>query len=867
MRAPRTVRGIAVLVAALVVGIVFSAGAQAATGDLDLTFSGDGKQRTDFGLGFSRAAATVRQPDGKIVAVGVVQIGAAYDGDFALARYNPDGSLDTSFSGDGRQKTDFGGGFDFANGVALQENGKIVVVGDSNSGAETDFALARYNPNGSLDPSFSGDGRQTTNFGGTDQANGVALQANGKIVAGGRGLGDFALARYNPNGSLDPSFSGDGRQTTDFVGGFDQANGVALQAGGKIVAVGDSNSGAGTTGDFALARYNPNGSLDPSFSGDGRQRTNFGGTDQANGVALQAGGKIVAVGRGGAGAGDFALARYNPNGSLDPSFSGDGRQRTNFGGTDQANGVALQANGRIVAVGRGGAGAGDFTLARYNANGTLDPSFSGDGRQRTNFGGFDQANGVALPAGGKIVAVGRGGGDFALARYNPNGSLDPGFSGDGRQRTNFGGPDEANGVALQADGKIVAVGGSGGRDFALARYNPNGSLDPGLSGDGRQTTDFPGWDLATGVALQPDGKIVVVGSAAADESGSGVEDFALARYNADGSLDTSFSGDGRQTTEFGGFDRATGVALQPDGKIVAVGSGVDDFALARYNADGSLDTSFSGDGRQTTDFGGVGGGFDGAEGVALQADGKIVAVGRGADGGVAFALARYNADGSLDTSFSGDGQQTTDFSGVGGGFDEAYGVALQGDGKIVAVGGSIGIDSGFGLARYNPDGSLDTSFSGDGMQRTAIGDDAQANGVALQGDGKIVAAGAAGFDHFALARYNADGSLDTSFSGDGQLTTDVGGPANGVALQGDGKIVAAGYSFGAASDDFALARYNPDGSLDTSFSGDGQQTTNFGGFDRANGVVLQGDGKIVAVGSSVGADRTSDFALARYLGG
>ena len=206
---------------------------------------------------------------------------------------------------------------------------------------------------------------------------------------------------------------------------------MALQGDGKIVVVGDAGGG----GAFALARYNPNGSLDPSFSGDGRQTTDFGDFGVARGVALQ-GGKIVAVGIGDAG--DFALARYNPNGSLDPSFSGDGKQTTDFGGSDEASGVALQGDGKIVAVGRDG--PGDFALARYNPNGSLDTSFSGDGKQTTDFGDFDGANGVALQGNGKIVVVGVGGtGNFALARYNPNGSLDPSFSGDGRQTTDFGG--------------------------------------------------------------------------------------------------------------------------------------------------------------------------------------------------------------------------------------------------------------------------------------------------------------------------------------------------------------------------------------------------------------------------------------------
>ena len=258
-----------------------------------------------------------------------------------------------------------------ARGVALQGDGKIVVVGGGGSGA--DFALARYNTDGSLDTSFSGDGKLTTDFGSSDAGAAVAVQGDGKIVAVGGSAGDFALARYNPNGSLDTSFSGDGKQTTDF-GGFGQvAAGVALQGDGKIVVAGNGGS-TGNSVDFALARYNTDGSLDTSFSGDGKQKTDFGDFDVATGVALQADGKIVAVGVTRAGGGDFALARYNPNGSLDTSFSGDGKQTTDFGGSDGANGVVLQGDGKIIAVGDSGAGDGDFALARYNTTGRSTPA-------------------------------------------------------------------------------------------------------------------------------------------------------------------------------------------------------------------------------------------------------------------------------------------------------------------------------------------------------------------------------------------------------------------------------------------------------------------------------------------------------------
>src|SRR5215218_727706 len=261
---PRPLRIGVALVAATVVVVFSAVGAQAAPGDLDPTFSGDGKQTTDLPLGLSAAAAVVLQPeDGKIVAVGTDL--AHGSGVFAVARYNPNGTLDTSFSGDGRQRTDVTPSGDRASGVALQPDGKIVAVGSAASGG---FALARYNPDGSLDSSFSGDGKQTTT--GFSGATGVAVQDDGKIVAvggtGGEGQAkDFALARYNTGGSLDTSFSGDGKQRTDF-GGSDAARAVVLQADGKIVAVG----GYGGGGRFALARYDTNGSLDTSFDGDGK---------------------------------------------------------------------------------------------------------------------------------------------------------------------------------------------------------------------------------------------------------------------------------------------------------------------------------------------------------------------------------------------------------------------------------------------------------------------------------------------------------------------------------------------------------------------------------------------------------------------
>ncbi len=361
------------------------------------------------------------------------------------------------------------------------------------------------------------------------------------------------------------------------------------------------------------------------------------------------------------------------------------------------------------------------------APGDLDPSFDTDGRVTTDFGGFDTAQAVAVQADGKIITAGRtfpsgGSNDFALARYNTDGSLDTTFNGDGRVTTDFGGDEVAEGVAVQTDGKIVAAGRTGGVvDFALVRYNTDGSLDTTFNGDGRVTTDFGGDEVAVAVAVQADGSIVAAGG-----STVGSNDFALARYNRDGSLDTTFDTDGKVTTDVGGNDQLWDAALQADGKIVAVGNvfagpGGSDLALVRYNTDGSLDTTFDTDGKVTTDFAG---GSEQAKTVALQADGKIVAAGDSSTGSdLDFALARYNTDGSLDTTFNGDGKVTTDFNGSS---DQAFGLAVQADGKIVAAGSASMIPGqDMGLARYEGGGGdAEVSVTKAGPATASLGDQA-----------------------------------------------------------------------------------------------------------------------------------------------
>ena len=424
-----------------------------------------------------------------------------------------------------------------------------------------------------------------------------------------------ALGLANPAqaanaGDLDTSFDGDGRVVFNVFGEVsDRAQAVAIQPDGKTVVAGWwCGFGAQcSTGTFALARFNPNGSLDKAFGSGGRTLVAFpNAAAEAEDVAIQPDGKIVAAGT--LGTGDFALARLQSDGDLDPSFSGDGKVVTSFGGNLIGEAVAIQGNGKIVVAGTnwelGRDHDADFALARYNTDGSLDSGLDGDGKLTTGLGGQDEAYAVAIQTNipfdhrTRIVVAGHKSGDIALARYYANGSLDSGFDGDGKLTTDFGGSGAATGVAIQGNGRIVVAGSDafgGDIDIVLARYATDGDLDASFSSNGRVVTDFGGWVWARGVAIQGNGKIVVAGLHWPGGAGSSNEDFALARYDTDGDLDTTFSADGKQATGFGGRDRAEDVAIQPDGKIVAAGStwaGGDsdsDFALARYHAipDGS----------------------------------------------------------------------------------------------------------------------------------------------------------------------------------------------------------------------------------------------------------------------------------------
>lgn len=416
------------------------------------------------------------------------------------------GYPDSTFGAAGMVTTNFTGGFNDLSQIAIQSDGKIVAVGTATTASGKDFLIARYNPNGTIDTTFGTGGQVTVDFSSrADQAESVAIQGDGKILVAGSTANpdssfpndvDFAIARLNANGALDSSFGSGGEVTTDFLGGRDSINRILLD-GSDILAIGTEAPPSTLSTDFALARYTSSGTLDSTFGTGGKVTTDIGGSTidtaydgfvQADNKIVVAGGTLVLGQKG-----DFALTRYNADGSLDTSFNGTGKVVTDFGGAEEARAV-VQSGSQIIAVGRTNAnGSDDFALASYNTNGTLNTGFGTGGKTITDLfsGSADYALTAAVDADGRIVVGGSTASAatpnhslFVLARYNVDGTLDNASSAGGYSFGVAGlstadpgqGNNLINSIAIDAAGRIVA-GGVVPADFSTV----NGVLVPASS--------------------------------------------------------------------------------------------------------------------------------------------------------------------------------------------------------------------------------------------------------------------------------------------------------------------------------------------------------------------------------------------------
>jgi uncharacterized delta-60 repeat protein len=455
--------------------LIFTSSAFSAPGDLDPAFGIQGRRIVTISTNpvqaiHNNTTDIVVQPNGKIIVAGFAYIALSptSGNDFIIMRFNTDGSLDSSFADGGIFRYDHQGGSDQLYGVALQPDGKIVAAGQVqidpfNPNPNTAFAVIRLNPNGAFDPSFGTNGLVVTDFmASLDQATEVAIQPDGRIIATGWStrsntntpVYDFALARYNTNGSPDPTFGSGGVVFTDFFGFGDLAQTSVLQPDGKIVVAGHVWINTSSEYDFGLARYNTNGSLDTTFGTGGKVSHPIGvnQNELVRGMALAPDGKLVVVGdfynptNGNVqGNTDVVVVRYNANGSFDTSFDGDGKfiyATTQGDRSESAGDVIVQPDGKVLFTGKsflrteqvqnGTVSHTELFLIRINQGGSVDSSFG---------------------TGGVVFT------DFAVASPEPN-----------QVRTG----DRGEAITFQPDGKIVvgaeAVHGNGDYRFGVARY-------------------------------------------------------------------------------------------------------------------------------------------------------------------------------------------------------------------------------------------------------------------------------------------------------------------------------------------------------------------------------------------------------------
>ena len=981
-------------------------------GALDPTFgNGAGFVTTGVNSGASGRDALI-QPDGKIIAAGTT---ALVDGEtvFTAARYNVNGTLDASFGVGGiAEHSSFGpdnrGNPQFAAlypTTGSANDGKIVQEG-SEGGT---IIVIRYNANGTLDHTFNVGGGVSTAIGSLNlHAGGVAVTSDGKIVAfADDGTSTLVLVRYNTDGSIDKTFGRSGFviATAPIDDSADNSQMLLQQPDGKLIVESASSGGF-----WRLNRWNADGTVDTTFGKQGLEVYLAGGDATSAALYPNLGttndGKIVVIGQHTA-TNTWALARFNTDGTLDKSFGNSGEEITQFNGN--LGRVSIDPSGRILVISMG------KTLARFNADGTPDNIFGSGGRETPLSGSFADVavypnTGTAND--GNIVVVGQSGnnilvarflsasspsitasgypttitagsaGSFTIAAYDPLGNPNPGYTGtihftssdpnaklpadytftaaDQGSHTfsatfETGGPqsitakDTANGLIAGTDGGIVVnvsvsfgataetisenadtfsipvnlanvstvdtsipytLGGtaSAGSDYTLTTDTTlvipagqttgsiAGTLIPDLYGAGALDPTFGGGTgvvvtsnvdnlnkSANGVLIQPwDNKIIAVGNTQLNAGGGRS---TLVRYNADGTLDSTFGSGGVVMPPFGNGEGPAVLYPQAgnanDGKIL-----ISDNGVARLNPDGSVDTSFGSGGLTQIPFG--------IDGLAFLPNGQIMVAG---SIGEAIALTRLNADGSIDTSFGTAGTVTLTINppGIGASVEA---IAVQPDGKFVIADDSGRLNSIWRLYRFNANGTLDTSFNKGGAIPGVVSIALPYQGVGLTaltiypgagmdpGDSsKIVVAGTLfnnpggiNSNQIGLFRFNADGTPDTSFGQSGQVVTPFptgGGIARALTLQADGKIVVAAQTITAGQNwNLSLLRYNTDGSLDTSFGKHGiVATPNSAGSSTANGVAIyppstgENAGEIVVAGTNTagGGTGNSYITVARYL--
>jgi uncharacterized delta-60 repeat protein len=664
------------------------------------------------------------------------------------------------------------------------------------------------------------------------------------------------------DGNFDTSFNGNGRVWGGFGLGKDLATSSVRLPDGKIVVAGTATNGYEDK--VFLARYNADGTLDGSFGNGGSILSDILSYDDAATrkplVELDSDGTLVIL----TGA---SVLRFSANGALVKVFDSPALHTWE---NAAFNAISLQSDGKVIAAGQFQSSGGDYDAlaVRYNADGSLDQSFGVGGRFILPVpNSYENIGAVAIQADGNIVlggSISAAGAYAFVVRVTSDGRPDPRFNRYGSVII-APGPFLGLSVVIQNDQKIVMLGQNGFNTsiFELVRLNQNGMVDSAFGNNGhvmQGSDDGTPLALRTGkLVLQSNGKLVAAGYT----ENAGVLKLQAMRFNQDGALDGSF-GNGGIFTQMG--VKPSSLMLDSNQNLVfsgaaymgtVLGTKHYDSLLLRVNSLGIVDNAFGDQGKATLD---VGNREAFAVGIHAQADNKVVVV-----GGLStepqpnqfvpkfFGAARFNENGTPDMSFGNRGRVLYD---LGARITSSM---LQPDGKILLVGETS--DLKFLVARLNSNGSLDTTFSGDGVASADFGNsEAIARAVAMQSDGKIILAGDVSND-FAMARFDQNGNLDPSFNFGGLVLTNLQGrgPTKStdyvaaIAVQADNKIIVSGNTRAVSESwtDSALVRYNANGDINYKFGLDGIVITKLGeANDSAESLYLQSDGKIVVAGAS-----------------
>lgn len=718
----------------------------------------------------SEARAGAYYSDGRILLAGRSENGS--NNDFALLRYWPDGTLDTSFGSLGKIIQDLNGKDDVVHAVAIDDSNRVIAAGKSYIGGGYDFAVLRYDTNGVLDTKFGSGGRVFTDFGLGDIARGVAIDSLKRIVVAGYrdvtpGLGqdlDFAVARYETNGILDTKFGSSGLVTTPVVAAqHDSAHAVNLLTDNRIMLVG--RTGSSTLTDFAVVRYETNGALDTNFGSAGIATSNFSSKeDWAWGAAFESLGRLTVVGRAKVGTAthyDFALARYSTDGILDTKFSGDGLANSTViaNQDDIARGIVfISAEMTVAGLTFNGSNI-DIALARYRSNGNLYTPYGSSGRTVYDFNLDEKALGIIEKNGGFYHVFGgyHNGSyqDFIAYHEHKSGRasdlFDYGSNTDtGASVINMGSGGESISYAVQQDDGKIVVGGLRQNDPAgtVARMINNGKLDTNFGSAGVVFTDFTGGGNGgntNGLHMRADQKILVAGQAG--NIGSYV---ALMRSN--GLLDTNYASDGLFLLNYESNGTYTGGSyFRSNFLYVHAGTGGGKSIVYKLNSDGKLDTNFgSTTGVAASPFASIAW----SHRIVLDSNNKIYTQNHTN----LFWVFRYNADGSIDTDWGSDQGR------VENGGTTTSGLALDSQNRVY-VGGIYSVPQDvLSVERYRTDGVLDSSFDADGVQYKDYGAGEIDSDVFVMRNNKIIVSASAG----GVCRYRLlpDGSFDTEFSDD-----------------------------------------------------------------------------------------------------